>query len=305
MPKNTYGVDIPPRVLLHQQKVKGWTYKQIAERNDLTLGQVSGAIKYYKDKGGKVEQPDFVKFSLDERQQYTDDTCIVAGDFQIPTTDWDYAHLVSAIAKKHIKGDKILYIMGDWVNVDALSKYDKLTNVPTWDDERAASKHLLTEYLKVFDEIRFFPGNHERRWQAWMNGNDPYMNSLIDNLFPVKGRERIKFSIYDRCTVNNSTGKWTFVHGKNYSQNPLMNANKYAQKFESHVIAHHEHKCAIGSSKYGDYWIIDNGGLFDADKMAYVQLDTSTSPKMAQGFTMLKNGYPYVFGDWVDWSVWL
>lgn len=302
MPTNKYGVDVPAGVLHHLNRKKGVTFRELADQHDLTVGQVAGAIRTY-DPNDKETEPAFKLFSLGERLIFDDENCIVVGDVQLPTTDWEFAKLPAEIAKKHIKGDKVLYIMGDWVNVDALSKYDEIVTLPSWDDEVAASRFLFAEYLKVFDEIRIFPGNHERRWQKHLP--DPSLARLFDQLLPIKGRERIVSSVFDRCTVHNSTGKWVFLHGANYSQNPLTNANKYASKFNAHIISHHEHKAAMGMSKWGDHFIIDNGGLFDASKMAYVQVDTNTKPNMAQAFTMLKKGHPYLFASFTDWEYWL
>jgi hypothetical protein len=56
--------------------------------------------------------------------------------------------------------------------------------------------------------------------------------------------------------------------------------------------------------RFDRYYIINNGGLFDQSKMAYVQLKTNTCANMSQGFTMIKNGYPYLFGNFTDWEKW-
>lgn len=305
MPINKSGVEIPASVLYYQSRTKKVPFRKLASDNDLTVGQVAGAIRTYDPNEKKEEEPQFMKYTLGQREVFDDENCIVVGDVQLPTTDWEFAKLPAEIAKKHIKGDKILYIVGDWANADAFSRYENIVSLPSWNDEKEASRYLLSYYLSIFDLIKIFPGNHERRRQKFMGGQDSKLDGLMDELLPKEGRDRILFSNFDRCTINNSTGKWTLLHGKNYSQNPLMNSNKYAQKFQSHIISHHEHKYAIGMSKFGGYYIIDNGGLFDREKMAYVQLDTSTSPEMAQGFTMLKNGHPYPFADFTDWNYWL
>ena len=59
--------------------------------------------------------------------------------------------------------------------------------------------------------------------------------------------------------------------------------------------------------KQAELVFMSKGGLFDVQKMAYVQLRTSTMPNMARGFTMLRDGYGYVFGEphVTDWDRWL
>ena len=80
-----------------------------------------------------------------------------------------------------------------------------------------------------------------------------------------------------------------------------------ALKYEQHIISHHEHHLAKGWSRSGKYVIINNGGLFDQDKLQFAVLTDSRAPMMKQGFTMLKNGVGTLFGPtpFTDWSLWL
>jgi hypothetical protein len=47
--------------------------------------------------------------------------------------------------------------------------------------------------------------------------------------------------------------------------------------------------------------------MVDPGKLAYVNLDDSKAAAMKQGFVMLKDGTPYIFGKppMTDWSKWL
>lgn len=77
-------------------------------------------------------------------------------------------------------------------------------------------------------------------------------------------------------------------------------------KYNQHVIGWHQHHHAIGLSRWKQHIIIDGGGLFDSDSMAYTKIEDNKKPNMANGFVMLKNGYPYLFNNhWTDWNFWL
>jgi len=89
--------------------------------------------------------------------------------------------------------------------------------------------------------------------------------------------------------------------------NQLVVADQLAQKYQMHIIQHHEHHCAMGWDRYGRYVVVNNGGLFRPDVMAYAVMDDSKSPAMKRGFTLLRGGTPYLFSDepFTDWSAWL
>ena len=107
----------------------------------------------------------------------------------------------------------------------------------------------------------------------------------------------LKSSNYGYCLVETETGTWRVTHAKNYSVTQLNVADFLAQKHQQHIINHHEHHLAKGWDRYKRHVIINNGGCFDVEKMAYVQLDDSKMPNMTKGFTMLRDGFPYVFGE--------
>jgi len=47
-------------------------------------------------------------------------------------------------------------------------------------------------------------------------------------------------------------------------------------------------------SESGKYVVINSGGLFDSNKVAYIQT-TNTYPLWNQGFLTIENGYPDLF----------
>lgn len=271
---------------------------------DMTYDQWWGRV--YRSKRaaqGKTEaKPELFPFFIETEQVFEGDWMIVS-DVHAPCTDYDLAQMVSAIAEKHLPKCQGLIVAGDLLNADAYSKYANLIRLPNWQTEIASAKHLITEWLEIFPRVVWLMGNHEHR-KLSADGGETTVQQLLDLVYQDP---RVTISSLDRCYINTDNGKWLIAHGKNYSQSQLTNAAKYAAKYQCHVISGHEHHLAVGQDLYKRYIVVNNGGLFDPKKLAYVQLNTSSSPEMAPGFTMLRGGYPYVFGrDHVtDWAFWL
>ena len=223
---------------------------------------------------------------------------IIIGDVHVPSTDYEFAQLPVMIAKKHLKKPRKLIIAGDWWNMDTFSCYPEIVKSVTFQQEAKASEHLMKILCEAFDEIYYIMGNHDRRIERFSRGQ-------ITPGMLMKERGNVTISEWGHCIVNNT---WRVTHSSNYSVNQLVVADQLAQKYQMNIIAHHSHQFAIGTDRYGRYTIINNGGLFDPGKLIYAILDDNKSPAMIPGFTMLKNGYPYLFGKigmFTDWDRWL
>lgn len=247
------------------------------------------------------DRPELYEWTLPQEWVFDWDDFIVIGDVQLPTTDYDFAMLPAMIAKKYLRKSRKLLIAGDFYNMDAWSKYPNLIPTPSWEQERESARNLLAIYAQTFDEMWMLCGNHEHRILKQLDGQYDINDVLAASLPSGK----VKATVLDRCRVNTSNGVYTIVHGSNYSKKSLNNADELAQKYQTHIISHHEHHLAIGLDRFDRYFIVNNGGLFDQKKMSYVQLGTNTCANMSQGFTMVREGYPYIFGKFTDWSKWL
>lgn len=295
--------DVPDKTLLELNRDKKLTYAELGEMFDLTRGTVAGRIFRYKQsllKNGIEPQSDLFTVHIGEPLTLEGDWMIV-GDVHVPTTDYDFAQLPAAIAKKYKV--KNLLIAGDLYNMDHFSVYPKRIDHATWHQEKKAAKQLVGEWCAVFDRVVLLMGNHERRLQKLADGAFDDGDIFAELL---KSR-KIESSDFGWCTIETDTGMWRPTHPRNYSINQLVVADALASKHQMHIIGHHEHHLAKGWDRYKNYVVVNNGGLFDVTKMAYVNMDDSKSAGMAKGFTMLKDGHPYLFGEapFTDWSFWL
>ena len=245
-----------------------------------------------------------IEYSLGQPLKLSGDWMIV-GDVHSPFTDYDFATLVSMVARKQLpKSARRLLVAGDFFNMDVFSRYPHLVNAPTWAQEREAAKGLIDEWLNTFSEIVFLMGNHDRRLQKFVAG----AFDETDIFALVKANPSlVKASNFGWCTIDTPGGIYRVTHPMNYSINQLGVADVLAQKYGQHVISFHEHHLSAGYDRYKRYVVINGGCLVDPGKLAYVSLDDSKSAGMAAGFVMLRNGAPYVFGKapFTDWDRWI
>lgn len=255
--------------------------------------------KLWRAKLNITPRPELFQHAVGEPLKLTGDW-IVLGDVQLPTTDYDFAILPAAIAKRHLSKPRQLLIVGDLLNMDCFASYEKEVGLPSFRQEIESARVLLMEWYKVFDRIVWLPGNHERR--ASRNTSASIMMEDLALLINAK----IETSNLDHAIIETQNGEYRCVHGSEYGINQLTVADALAAKYRQHIISFHEHHCAIGYDRYGHNIILNGGGLFNQWYMAYTRLNTNKRANMKQGFVMLKNGYPYLFGKepftrWDDW----
>ena len=285
--------NIDPALLVSLNSVM--TFEEIGKRFGMTRGKVAGIVKRQKEKDLNRRKFDTVALGTPFTLQ---GDFIIVGDVHVPTTDYDFASLVLVVAKK--QGVKRLIIAGDMFNMDAFSLYEAVVASPSWREERDAARVLFHTWLEWFDDIYVIMGNHDRRLQKWAGGQ----LDESDIFGMVTSSDKVHVSNWGHLKVKTAQGDYMVTHSKEYSINQLTVANEMAQKYQCHMITHHEHHTAIGWDRYGRYVIVNNGGLFDQSKMAYVVLDSSKRPVMKNSFCMLKNGVPRLFGHvpFTDWS---
>jgi hypothetical protein len=229
---------------------------------------------------------------------------IIAGDIHLNTMNRVWAQQPLAIAKRWLTGKRRMLLAGDFLNMDAFSNYESDVSSHAFRTELAAGRDFLKTYLDTFDDIYILMGNHDRRPGKRTKGTIK-AEMVYQMIAPYS--DRVHVSSWGWATIQARTGTWRVTHGSNYSVNTLAVASNLAQKFQQHIIGHHQHHLAVGFDRYKRYLVIDNGGLFLEDHLLYTRLDDNTMPRMVNGFTMLKDGYPTVFGPppFTDWRKWL
>lgn len=279
---------------LAELNATGMTFKDIAQKFNLSTGAVAGAIRHYKS-----SNQDRKPFNIDfgKPLEITGNAMIV-GDVHVPTTFYEFALLVVTVSD--VLNIDTLILAGDWANFDFLSKYPNIMRGVNWEQEREAGEVLINKYLKRFKRIYWIMGNHDRRLSKWVNGQFDHKDMV--NLFTHS--EKITSSNFGYCNIVSGGEKYLVTHSTEYSVNQLTVADQLAQKNQCHVISHHEHHVAKGFDRFGRYVVINNGGLFDESKMAYAKLDTNKKPSMVNGFTSLVDGVATLWTPYKAYTDW-
>jgi hypothetical protein len=259
----------------------------------------------WRDQNGRFSpRPDLFQVDLGKPLVLPPGEYAVVGDIQAPTTNYDFFTLFLAMSKQELKRPRTCILAGDLLNADSHSLYPALEPLPSWRTETTATEHLLDSLLTVFERVVWFFGNHENRVLARSNGViSPDMVLGMVTRDP-KILKRVDVSGWGHCVVLNDNGaNWRITHGSAYSINQLNVADQMAQKYQAHILSHHQHHLAVGWDRYKRYMVVDNGGLFDQVQMAYVVKQDSKMGNMIPGFTLLKHGYPQVYGPepFTDW----
>lgn len=235
------------------------------------------------------------------------DDCVVFADVQIPHTRDEWVDLVCDIGKKHLGTPRTAIIAGDLLNLDAFNGYDPETQLPTLGAEVAAARQFWRSILAVFDQVYWFWGNHEYRATKRTRAEvQPYL--LADLVLgKLNDEERIHVSHWGYTFLDTTQDRWIIAHGKNYSVQTLNVAEWLSWKYQRNVISFHEHHLGRGYDRFGNFQLINGGGLFDYEQMGYAQIHASKSPAMVNGFVIFKDGYPYLLGPegFTRWSDWL
>lgn len=272
----------------------GLSYKQIAQRYNIGVPVVAGAIRHYKK-----SNPDRQPFEVDFGQPLDlSGNWMVIGDIHVPTTKYEFARLVVNVAKYY--NIKNLVIAGDFFNFDLFSKYDKSIVGASWRQERDAGRVLMKYYLTWFDDVRLLMGNHDRRMIKWSQGN----LDESDVFGMITTSHKASYSNFGYCNITSGDEKWLVTHSTEYSVNQLTVADQLAQKNQCNVITHHEHHVAKGFDRFGRYVVVNNGGLFDESKMAYVKLDTNKRPAMINAFSALSDGVCHLYTPYKAFTDW-
>lgn len=282
--------------LYREHAVVGLTYRQIADLHRLSADSVRSRISRYRR---RVEQSRLV-LELGAPLVLPPGDYAVAGDFQIPTHNDHFVERLLLVARKTLRPPRVLVLAGDLINADAFSDYESAVSLPSFSEETAAARAVLARLLSVFQWIYWLWGNHERRLGKRTGG------ALTPrHLWAMVGADpRVVPSAWGHCVIRNRHGHdWRVTHASEYSVNQLTVADQLAQKFQMNIISHHEHHLAVGFDRFKRYVIINNGGLFDQRDMAYAVLDDTKRPRMQNGFTVLHDGFPKIYGPapFTDW----
>lgn len=290
------------------------TYDEIAERlhegytdhTDLNKNVISAAFRDYKNhQETTVQSPPLLKRWNGSQYEYVSielprydikpviqrDTMAI-GDIHLPSTNYALAYLMVDIAR-HNMAHPHFTIMGDMLNLDSMSSFERIVPTERLSNEIGMTKGFL-EYLMNVGDVAVFGGNHEIRWSRKLDGVlDLYgLWQLVEHGMKTGS---IQFHAETSAWVHSGKQKWLLTHQRNYSKIKGRVANTISLQRQSNVVCFHQHHFGGIVSDNGLYAAFDNGGLHDDALIHYCNLYDSTSPRMTNGFNMIRDGVGHQF----------
>ena len=197
-----------------------------------------------------------------------------------------------------IFGIKKSVIIGDLYDMDFAKAW--YTDNKKDLDEEAGEVRPVIEALNFFDVNYLVQGNHETRVGRMTDGR-----IQAKHLYHLFGGEiwakKFRYSEFDKMRIGD---KWLLVHPKSYSQVSPAVARRLAEKYHCNIINSHGHLVGMSYDRSGRFLAVDLGGMFDPDKVEYINMHTTTHPVWKNGFGMIRNGHFYHFTDATDWAFW-
>ena len=239
-----------------------------------------------------------------EEPQLKDDNYMISCDYHSPYHSEIYINRLLQIADKFKIRKNV--IVGDLFDMDfakwALFKQakNKGEQESTLDKEIAHVEPVI-QALDYFDKNELVMGNHEFRVDR-MTGGTIQSRHLMKLFWGDDFARKITVSPYDKMKIGDD---WLVVHPGSYSQISGSVAVRLTEKYHRNILNAHGHFVALRFDRSSEYMGIDLGGMFDIQKVEYINKKTTTHPFWNNGFGMIYNGKFYHFHKNSDWDYWL
>ena len=283
---------------LREFSLRGMTNSAIASRfSDMgfvvTIKAVEGAKVRYGLTGLVIDDLDVPRYTS---PILPEDNYMVSCDYHAPFHSAKMTNYLLMIAQKF--GIKKHALIGDLFDMDWAKKWYSDSS-PGFVFEKEKVGPLL-DALGYFEMNFLIRGNHENRVGRLTDGK-----LTAESLYELYGgdswKKSFRFTTFDKVSM----GKWSMFHPKSYSQITTSVAKRLAEKFRANVINTHGHLVGYGYDRSGTYEVIDIGGMFDRDKIEYINMVTTTHPMWKNGFAMIRKGKMTHFREETDWDIYL
>ncbi len=292
-------------VVLQSMWEQGYTVPQIARKFGRTMDSVKRKVVRLEFEGKlghkavtRAGEPLSLKRYTDHLKLSGD--IITISDVHVPFWHRGLFDKMYGIAKKF----KIptLGINGDFLNLDSFSHWvTGFRGVEATESEFESASYVLLKALEVFDKIYITQGNHEDRLMKILQGQ-----VTAKRFFRMINDQIGKRIIVDDYPFFDVGKDYRVVHPQQYSGMGGRTPAKLADKLQKHIISGHNHHWGIQFSQNGKWMGIDQGMGGDPEMINYHAMSVTTNPEWQNGFTMIKDNFPYVFNlNMSDWKYWL
>lgn len=216
------------------------------------------------------------------------DRAVVISDPHFPAANYREVERVNTAGKYY--GADTLIIAGDLLDGATQNNFKRKVRPQTLSLELSVAREAVQYWAEQYEYIWFEPGNHDDWFLQNMDGNLTINDLALLLGLNSLGATQFIVTPYDRIHLFSSGIEWVIPHQAEANVNPLSVLEKLSWRFEANIIGPHQHKTATGIDRYGRYNLVAIGGLHDQDKMAYVNLKTTTKPLYNNGFVAVVNG---------------
>ena len=172
-------------------------------------------------------------------------------DVHIPHHDTIAINMAIDYAKKHFSIQHIIF-GGDFLDCEALSRFEKSKETRKFSDEIYAANYFLREIIAEFPGVSmtYIMGNHEERIEKYILKNAPELAELpgfaLPDLldFSGKGIRLVdnRKELEDKGSAFRYRG-WSILHGHELGICPVTDpARRYLERAKTNVIVGHIHK---------------------------------------------------------------
>lgn len=216
------------------------------------------------------------------------ESLVVSSDWHVPYVDEKLFEKLMAIPEE--TGIGKLAITGDLFDADSYSRFTPMAPTVSFRDECNNVRDRLEVALENYRKIYICRGNHEKR-VIDMNMGKFQMKELLDMCIPddMSKREfdeRVNVTNDDHLHAVIGGRKWLLSHPRNFRIINLSVARDLASRYQCSQIVAHGHQLAQGWDRSGTFRLIDGGGLFDKNQLAYLR-ETTCYPETKNGFVIL------------------
>ena len=213
------------------------------------------------------------------------DRFIMTSDWHIPYHSDEKVKQVLQAAKDH--GITDVVAAGDVIDLPTLSHYDPRDIDSYLGMEFTAVGDVLYQFGEAGLRLHWSRGNHELRYfRALKHQVD--IKDLVKSC--IGDAQFIESYNVEELIVVSGSEQWLITHPSEYSTIQLTIPRKLAEKYHMNIASAHGHMYAMGHSPGGQK-LLETGGLFDPEKIAYLWRGGATKfPLQQNGFWIIDNG---------------
>ena len=216
---------------------------------------------------------------------------VLAAPRLIVTSDWHIPYhkpgLVAEVLSAAREYAAEVVCVGDMIDLPTISRFDARDIDSYVGMEISAVGDVLYEFVRHNIKVHWSRGNHELRFFRALK----HQVSITDLIRMCVGDTDMVVGYENEDLWTTGKDKWLLTHPSEYSKTPTAVARKLFVRYQCNILTAHNHHYGATIAPDGQHWLVESGGLFDPQKMAYLNRGGANSfPHQANGYWILLEG---------------